>query len=345
MAGPDGGALSPRLPAGWRVPHGNVRFLSIVLCVLIVCCCASAAGAGSVLARVKARGVVRCGSVKRPGLAETDGRGHWTGLHVDVCRGIAAAVLGSGDRIEYRGYETPEQFDALVNEDDVFFLTGSEIGEHKLAGNIVPGPTVFVESHNVMVPSASAVRSVSDLEGDKICFLTGSTTERSLSAYFDALHKGWLHMPFSEEGEMNDAYDVQHCHAIVGEITTLAATRNDAHGPMSRILPEPLSVFPITAATRTIDGQWSAIVAWTVITIISAEKPQTQWYGGGANAMPITAKELGLDARWQSRVLSAVGNYGDIFERHLGKSSRLKLDRGLNATQSGGGVLLCPFLE
>ncbi|MDA8171847.1 MAG: hypothetical protein M0Z48_08490 [Nitrospiraceae bacterium] len=231
--------------------------------------------------------------------------------------------------------------------DDVFFLTGPEINEQKLAGKIVPGPTVFVESHAVMVPSNSAARRVGDLAGDTICFLTGSLAERSLSSYFDTRKKSWLPIAFSEEAEMNDAYNVQHCHAIAGEITTLAATRlaPGVNRMSSRILPEPLSVFPVIAATGTDDAQWSAIVAWTVITLVSAERPETRWYAGGAGAMPVTAPALGLGGRWQRRVLAAVGSYSDIFERNLGKGSRLKLDRGLNANQFKGGLLPAPLLE
>ncbi len=325
-----------------------MRSLSVVLVILIVCCSISVAMAGPVIERVRERSVVRCGSVERPGLASMDDHGRWTGLNVDVCRGIAAAVLGSADRIEYHKYETPKQFDAVRNqEDDVYFLTGSEIDEQKLAGKVVPGPTVFVESHVVMVPSNSAAHNVGDLAGNTICFMIGSLTERSINAYFDALHKNWLRMPYSEGGEMNDAYNVQRCHAIAGEMTTLAAARLNpgVKRLSSRFLPEPLSVFPVMAATGTDDAQWSAIVAWTVDTLISAERPETRWYAGGAGAMPVTAPELGLDNRWQSRVLAAVGNYGDIFEGHLGKSSRFKLDRGLNANQSSGGLLLSPFLE
>jgi len=188
---------------------------------------------------------------------------------------------------------------------------------------------------------------VSDLAGKTICFMIGSLTERSINAYFDALHKNLLRMPYSEDVEMNDAYNVQRCNAIAGEITTLAATRLDpgVNRLASRFLPEPLSVFPVMAVTGTNDAQWSAIVAWTVDTLISAERPETRWYAGGAGAMPVAAPELGLDKGWQRQVLAAVGNYGDIFERHLGKGSRLKLDRGLNANQFRGGLLLSPFLE
>jgi len=325
-----------------------MRFLLVLLLLLSTYCSISVAQSASVAERVKAHGVVRCGSVERSGLASAAGNGRWLGLNVDVCRALAAAVLGSPNRIEYHEYETPKNFDAVRNQqDDVYFLTGSEIAEQKLAGKVVPGPTVFVESYAVMVPFASTVHHISDLAGDSICFLIGSSAERSLEAYFDLLHQNWLRRAFSEDGEMLDAYNVQSCHAIAGEITTLATSRPDSgvNRLSSRILPEPLIAFPVMATTGTDDAQWSAIVAWTVDTLLSAERPGTRWYAGGAEAMPISAPELGLDKEWQRRVLKAVGNYGDIFERHLGKGSPLRLDRGLNANQFHGGLLLSPFLE
>jgi general L-amino acid transport system substrate-binding protein len=322
---------------------------SLVLLVLIgVFGSSSECRGGSVVERVKARNTVRCGSVERPGLAHEMGQGRWSGLEVDVCRAIAAAVLGSSDRIEYHAYDTPKDFDAVRRQqDDVFFLTGSEIDAQKLAGHIVPGPTVFVESHAVMVASSSAAQHVADLAGDSICFLIGSSVERSLAAYFDARHQSFLRRPFSEDGEMVDTYNVQNCHAVAGETTTLAAVALDAgvNRLSSRILPEPLTVFPLMATTGTGDGQWSAIVAWTVHTLIAAERPETRWYAGGTGAMPITAPELGLDKDWQHRALAQVGNYGAIFERNIGTGSPLRLDRGFNANQLRGGLLLGPFLE
>jgi general L-amino acid transport system substrate-binding protein len=325
-----------------------MRVLSILLGLLFVCCSISDAAAGSVVARVKASGLVRCGSVVRPGLANADGHGGWSGLEVDVCRAVATAVVGSPERIEYHAYDTAKDFDAVrKQEDDIYFLTGSEIADKKLAGKVLPGPTIFVESHGVIVPANSAAHHIGDLAGDSICFMIGSAVERSLEAYFDAIHHSWFRRAFSEDGEMVDTYVAQNCHAIAGEITTLAATRL---GPgvtrrSSRILPETLADFPVMAATGTDDAQWASIVAWTVHTLVSAERPETQWHAGGAGAMPITAPELGLDKEWQRRVLTAIGNYGDIFERNLGKGSALKIDRGLNGNHIGGGLLLSPFLE
>ena len=325
-----------------------MRSLSVLLILFAVCCLIPDAHAGSVVERVKARGNVRCGSVERPGLASASANGRWTGLNVDVCRAVAAAVLGSPDRIEYHVYESSKDFDAVRNQqDDLYFLTGSEINEQNLAGKVVPGPTVFVESDAVMVASASGAHHVADLAGDSICFMIGSSAERSLEAYFDVMHLGWLRRAFSEDGEMIDTYIVQNCHAIAGEATTLAEVRLNGglNRLVSRILPEPLTAFPVMAATGTNDAQWSAIVGWTVHALVSAERPETKWYAGGTGAMPISAQDLGLDKEWQRHVLAAVGNYGDVFERNLGKGSPLKLDRGLNANHIQGGLILSPFLD
>lgn len=325
-----------------------MRLLLILLTIFGFFCSIPSADAGSVLKRVKARNLVRCGSVERMGLASEVKPGVWSGLNVDICRAIAAAVLGSPDRIEYHSYETQKDFDAVrKQQDDVYFLTGSEINTQKLAGSLVPGPTVFLQSEAVMVAANSAAHHVSDLAGDSICFMIGSSTERSLTAYFDAIHKSWLRRAFSEDGEMIDTYNVQNCHAIADEMTNLAQMRLDPgiNQLYSRILPESLTTFPVIAATGTQDGQWSAIVAWTVTTLINADRPQTQWYAGGAGAMPILAPELGLDQQWQKRILASIGNYSQIFERNLGRGSLLKLENRFNANYFYGGLLLAPFLE
>jgi general L-amino acid transport system substrate-binding protein len=347
------GAAGPSLrtrPIGISQPDWRryLSLLSMIIALFFIGRPVPAALAGDILARVKANGFVRCGSVARPGLATRDANGRWNGLEVDVCRAVAAAVLARDDAIAYHAYATPENFKAVRDQqDDVSFLTGTEIAEQKLAGRIVPGPTVFIESHAVMVPADNSARHLRDLAGESICYMIGRPLERSLEAHFDASRKGWIRRAFSEQGEMADTYQAQSCHAIAGEITTLAKIRLDPglDRLKSRILPETLAAFPVMAVSGTGDAQWSAIVAWTVHTLISAERPQSRWYAGGAGAMPIRAAELGLEPDWQQRVLTSVGDFGQIFARHLGKNSALKIERGLNANQIHGGLLLSPFLE
>jgi general L-amino acid transport system substrate-binding protein len=325
-----------------------MRVFSLSLSLLFFCCGLSTAVAASVTERIKERGVVTCGSVGRPGLASRDSQGQWHGLEVDICRAVAVAVLGSPEKIQYHTYESASDFDAVRHhDDDISFLTGSEIHAQDLAGHIVPGPTVFVESYGVLVAGKSAARHVDDLAGDSICFFIGSPAERGLNSYFEKKQRSWFRRPFSEDGEMLDTYAVQNCHALAGEVTELAESRINPEVARlaSRILPESLSDFPIIAATGTEDGRWSAIVAWTIHTLISADRPEARWYAGGANAMPIIAPDLGLEKGWQQRMVQAVGNYGDIFTRNLGTGSALKIDRGLNENHLRGGLSLSPFID
>ena len=212
---------------------------------------------------------------------------------------------------------------------------------------LVPGPTVFVASDAVMVARESAAQHLGDLAGRGICFMIASTAEQGLEAWFDDAGKPWFRHPYSETGEMEDAYAVQRCEGIAAETTELARIRLH-HGPaglQGRILPEPLGVFPLIAATGTDDGRWSAIVAWTVHTLIDAGRPQTQWFAGGADAMPVVAPELGLGTGWQARVIQATGPFSALFERNLGAGSPYRLAPGPDALQGQGGLLLSPFVE
>jgi len=324
-----------------------VRHAIAVLTLLTLCAAAWHADAGTVFDRVKARGAVQCGSFERPGLAQQDDDRHWSGLNVDVCRAIAVAVLGSAEKIAFHGYATPPEL-ALLSQggDDVSFLTGREIAENDLSGRIVPGPPVFVESHAVMVPAKAKERTLAELAGDGgICFMSGSPVEHSLPAYFGALNKPWRPVPYSEDGEMIDAYNVQQCHAIAYELTTLATVFQDrgVNRMSSRILAEPLVVYPVIAATGTADAQWSALVAWTVDSLIVADRPDTRWVVGGVKSMPAPLRELGLDKEWQTRVVAAIGTYRDIFDRNLGAKSSLKLSRDADRISRGG--LSFPFIE
>jgi len=324
-----------------------MRLLSSLVFVVGLWAWTVPVSAESIVERVEERGVLYCGGVARPGLAEQNGQAGWHGLEIDICRAIAAAVLNSPNKVEFHAYATETDFVEGAKSDDVQFLTGSEISDHHLAGLIVPGPPVFVESQGVMVPGDSNVQHLKDLGKRTVCFLIGSPSERGLNAFCDSTGCSVFRRPFSEDGEMVDAYAAQNCHAIVGEITDLAAIRDreEVRRLASRILPETLADFPVIAATGTVDAKWSGLVAWTVYALISGERQDSRWYAGGAGAMPVEAPELGLTEGWQKVVLKALGNYGDIFRRNLGAGSPLNLDRGIHGNRVEPGFLLSPYLD
>ncbi|MDR3493497.1 MAG: hypothetical protein P4L82_02745 [Ancalomicrobiaceae bacterium] len=340
------------------------EFRLAVLSILALILTLSSADAGPVLDRVRSRGVVHCGSYERPGIANDVGEAEaavadsagqeptttpWHGLAVDLCRAVADAVLGSPDKIAFHSYEGGEDVEALTNgDDDIAFLTATEMHATAMTGKVVPGPAIFVESINVMLPASDAARGLADLDGNKgICVAAGSTAERVVAAYYGASKRSWLPHPYTEDGEMLDAYNVQACHALAGERTWLAmqALEGGVNSLKSTILPDALVAYPIMATTGSNDGVWASIVAWTVYTLEAGDRPSTDWTVGGVAAMPVPFTAEGLAVDWQTRLIKQFGSYGAVIERDLGAKSALRLPAGLNRGPEHQGALIAPFLE
>ncbi len=325
-----------------------MRPLVTILSILLLPLIALNASAGPVLDRIKSQGVIRCGAVSRPGVVEAGKSGRARGLLLDLCRAIGAAVLPPEGRLEFSEFDGSKDFDAVrKGTGDLFFLSASEIVEQKLAGKILPGPAVFNQSISVLVPEGSKAHRLADLAGEPVCFALGSNADRSLNDWFGSQHLDLIRMGYQEDVEMYDAYNVHVCHALAGEATLLAKVRlyPGVKNFKSRIVEEPLAAFPIIAATGTADAQWSAIVAWSIHTLMNAGKQKTEWSAGGIGTLPIEAPELGLTKGWQERVVKAAGTYADIYSRNLGEGSIYQLPPGLNGTWRAGGLILPPHVE
>ena len=310
---------------------------------------AAPAAAGPILDRIRAEGVVRCGGVERPGLIEVTATGKAAGLELDLCRAIATVALGSEGRLEFRRYDSEQAFaEARAGKDDVSFLTGREMIDNGLAGKLIAGPAAFIETMAVMTPADSPVQHLDQLAGHPICFSMVERAQVHLSDWFDARRLDFIHLGFQEDIEMNDAYAAHYCDALAGEATTLAETRAaaEAAAPAKhRLLPETLASYPIMAATGVQDGEWAAIVAWTIHTLVQADTKGSRWALGGLDSLRVNAPELGLAAGWQKRLVDLIGSYGDLYERNLGDKSPLKLPRGANAPVALGGALAAPYCE
>ncbi len=302
------------------------------------------AWAGGVLDRVRVQGIVRCGAEERPGFAWVGADGRIAGLAVDLCRAIAVAALGPEGRVGFRLYESSRDYDAVRGGvDDLFFLSGTEIADEKLAPSVLQGPTVFIEALSLMVPEASSVRRLEDLAGGSVCFMVGSGAQRALEAAAEQRHLSFARLGFQESEEMLDAYNVQRCRAVGGEATQLAQMRLDpgVNHLVSRILPQPLALYPVFAATGTGDGRWSALVAWVMDALMLADAPQSAWHG---DPLPLPAATLSLREHWREEVIAALGTYGTMLRRDLGEGSVLKLQPGPNALWPAG-LLLPPYAE
>ncbi len=321
----------------------------LVFAVLCASALPLAAHAGPRLDRIRADGVVHCGAAIRPGLAFPAQDGTWHGLEVDLCRAAAVAALGPQAKTEFHAYTLQNSsYDPVRHgEDDLSFLTASEMLAAQLLPTILPGPPVYYSSSGILVLDGSPARHVADLAGKRICAEPGTGPERSLTAWFAAHHLPLHFFMFQESDEMLDAFYAGRCEAVAHDTVNLAAIRLQAaeDGHEARLLPEPLAAVPVMAATPRGDDDWTAAVAWTVQTLIRAETLGTDGPGGGQEPLPLAGKALGLSTGWQADVLKAVGDYGEIYRRNLGQTSPLDLPRGLNALWTDGGLMCPPFSE
>jgi general L-amino acid transport system substrate-binding protein len=323
-----------------RVSAAVAVALALTLCPL--------AHAGPIVDRIKSAGVIRCGGVPRPGLVAQSRDGQQVaGLYLDLCRAVGAALLGGSGRIVFHLYDSDKAFNRVADGlDDLSFLSGSDIADHRLAGEAALGPAVYVVSTAAMVPGDSAVRRLSDLAGKSICFYQGASAHMHLEGFMAAHGLSYVRMGYMEYGELYDAFSARVCDAEVGESGDLAAARRDESAePPGRILAEPLATFPIFAATPASDPQWSAIIAWAIFALQRAELPAAPWAASGVDSLGVGGRELGLDDDWMKRVVGAAGSYADIYARNLGDGSLLKLPQGPNAPAEAGGMFVTPHRE
>lgn len=306
------------------------------------------AHAGAIVDRIKSSGVIRCGGVPRPGLVgqSADGR-QAGGLYLDLCRAIGAALIGQDGRFEFHPYDSDKAFERVEDSaDDLSFLDGSDIADHRLAGKIALGPPVYFISTAAMVHGDSAVRRLDDLGGKSICFYQGASAHRHFEGWMAGRGLSFARMGYMEYGELYDAYNARICDAVVGESGDLAAARlAQSAGTPSRVLDEPLATFPVFAATPASDPQWSAIVAWAIYALQRAELTASPWSASGLDSLGSGGREFGLADDWLMRVAAAAGSYADIYARNLGERSRLELPRGPNAPAEAGGLFATPYRE
>src|ERR1700678_2467208 len=298
----------PEEPAK-RASRRTAPVLSFAVAVALVFC--SPAHAGPIVDRIKSSGVIRCGGVPRPGLVNRSADGAPSGLYLDLCRAIGAALLGPDGRMEFHPYDSDKALARVADgSDDLFFLDGSDIADHRLAGAVTLGPAVYFVSTAAMVHGPAPIQQLSDLAAKSICFYQGDDAHLNLEASMAARRLDFVRMGYMEYGELHDAYNSEVCDAQVGESGDLAAARLEEHAaPASRILIEPLATFPVLAATPASDPQWSGIVAWSIYALQRAELPATPWAAAGLKSLGVEGRDLGLPDDWAKRVVGAAGSY------------------------------------
>ena len=318
---------------------------------------AAPAHAGKTLDAIKARGQVACGvNTGLAGFAAADSSGKWSGLDVDVCRALAAAVLSDPEKVKYVPLNAQQRFTALQSgEVDVlarnttFTLTrDASLG---LSATVVN----YYDGQGFMVPVKSKMKSAKQLKGQTVCVQSGTTTEKNLTDYSKANGLNIKPVVFEKLEAAENAYFTGRCIAYTTDASGLSSTRSKvAKNPKDHlILPELISKEPLGPMVRRGDDEWFAIVKWVIYGTMEAEEygvtqanvdqmktsadPVVQRLLGGGNED--TGKLLGLDKDWMFRVIKAVGNYGESFERNVGPKTPLNLPRGLNNLWNKGGLM------
>ncbi|WP_119680442.1 amino acid ABC transporter substrate-binding protein [Indioceanicola profundi] len=316
---------------------------------------AGTAHAGPTLDAIKQRGALQCGvNTGLPGFGNPDSQGKWTGLDVDVCRAIAAAVLGDPNKVRYTPLSAQQRLTALQSGEIDVLSRNTTWTLTRDAQGMDFAPVVYYDGQGLMIRKDLGVTSAKQLDGATVCVQPGTTTELNLADYFRANGMQFKPVVIEALDELNAAFFAGRCDVLTTDISGLAGIRASvAPNPDDYvILPEVLSKEPLAPVVRHGDDQWFDIVKWTVYAMIEAEEygvtsqnvdekaksdnPSVQRLLG---AQPGMGTALGLDDQWAYRIVKQVGNYGEVFERNIGADTPLKLERGLNALWTNGGLM------
>jgi general L-amino acid transport system substrate-binding protein len=318
------------------------------------------AHAGATLDAIKARGVVHCGvNTGVPGLSFPDSTGRWRGLDVDFCRGVAAALFGDAEKVKYVPLSSQTRFTALQSgEVDLLSRNTTWTLSRDMTLGINFATVTYYDGQGFMVPKKSGIKSARDLSGATVCVLPGSTTELNLADYFRSNRMELKPLVIDQLDQLTAAYFAGRCDAYTTDASQLAGIRSSLAGNPDDhlILPEIISKEPLGPAVRNGDDEWFDLVKWVVYATIEAEEKgvTSRNIDGMLKSEDPTIKRLlgvtppakgtGLDDRWAYNVIKQVGNYGEIFERNLGKNTPLKLERGINDLWTKGGLMYAmPF--
>ena len=318
---------------------------------------AGGAQAAETLDAVKDKGFVQCGvSQGLPGFSNPDDQGNWTGIDVDYCRALAAATVGDGDAVKFTPLSAKVRFTALTSgEIDVLSRNTTWTMSRDTDFGEFVGVTYY-DGQGFMVPKALEVSSATELDGAAVCTNTGTTTELNVADYFRAQGMQYTVVAFEKADEVVAAYDSGRCDVYTTDRSGIAAQRTKLSNPDDHVvLPELISKEPLGPLVRSGDAEWGDIARWTLNCMINAEEAgissenvEEMMGSEDPNVARILGSDgdlgskIGLDNAFCAQVVKHVGNYEESYNRNVGPDTPLKLDRGLNALWSDGGVLYAP---
>jgi general L-amino acid transport system substrate-binding protein len=315
------------------------------------------AHAGATLDKIKARGFIKAGVGTEPGFFAPDSNGVWHGFWVDFGKALAITVFNDPSKVEFTS-SSPQQrlpalqageFDVLLSGVTVTITRAFKLGFHF-------GPVVFYDGQGILVKKSLGVTKASDLDGATIGVQSGTTGELNIADFFRRTGKTYKPVTIEDTNEFTQALVSGRVDALTQDSSDLALRRAAFPNPGDYILlPERLSKEPLAPAVAGGDDRWLEIVNWTIYATIEAEElgitqanvdtfltsqdPVVQRFLGIDTSL---GESIGLDPKFAYNIIKAVGNYGEIFERNIGKNTPVGFDRGLNDLWTKGGLLYAP---
>jgi general L-amino acid transport system substrate-binding protein len=335
------------------------KFLATGIAVAMLAGAATAAYAGKELDAIKARGQLICGvSTGVAGFAAADSQGKWTGIDVDVCRAVAAAIFGDADKVKYVPTTAQQRFTALQSgEVDLLVRTTTYTLTRDTALGFDFTGVNYYDGQGFMVNKKLGVKSAKELNGATVCVQPGTTTELNLADYFRANKMTFKPVVIEKIEEVRAAFFAGRCDVFTTDASGLYATRaaNAPNPDDYIILPEIISKEPLGPVVRHGDNQFADIVRWALFAMIEAEeygitsknidemmKSDNPTIKRILGVTPGMGKALGVDDKWVYNIIKQVGNYGESFDRNVGMGSPLKIARGQNALWTQGGLQYAP---
>jgi general L-amino acid transport system substrate-binding protein len=332
------------------------KFVKLSLSALTFIGVSAAAGT---LQDVQKAGFVKCGiDGGLPGFSEIVSGGVYKGIDVDGCRAVAAAVLGDASKVKYVSLNAKERLAALQSgEIDILVrnTTWTETRDTSLGLNFAG--VNFYDGQGFMVRKDLGVKSAKELEGASVCIQTGTTTEMNVADYFRANNMKFKAVTYDTNDQVVQSYENGRCDVLTSDSSQLYGLRTKLKDPSAHIvLPEIISKEPLGPVVRQGDDQWFNIVKWSFNAMVAAEEagitsknadelkktstnPTVKRILGTEGKM---GANLGLKADFAYQIIKQVGNYGEVFEKNVGKNTPLKIDRGLNALWTKGGLQYSP---
>jgi general L-amino acid transport system substrate-binding protein len=319
----------------------------------------SAVTAGQTLDGVKAKGFVQCGvSTGLPGFSVADETGTFTGIDVDVCRAVAAAIFDDATKVKFSPLTAKERFTALqsgevdmLSRNTTWTLTRDTSLGLNFAG------VNYYDGQGFLVSTALGVKSATEMDGASFCIQAGTTTELNLADYFRTNGMSYTPITFDTSDQTIKAFEAGRCDALTSDQSQLYALRIKLADPSSAmVLPEVISKEPLGPVVRQGDDEWFNIVKWTMFALINAEElgvtsanvDEMKANSTDPNIRRLLGLEgvkgewMGLPDTWGYSIVKHVGNYGEMFERNVGMGSPLQIERGLNALWTNGGIQYAP---